>query len=132
MGLLDSLTGSLGAGDENGLLPIVLKQLARYPGGISGLIADFEKGGLGGIVQSWTGAGDNASVSAQQLDGVLDRGVVDAIAQESGQPRDSVLQSLTGLLPNLVDQATPSGTAEDAKGFDVGSLIGALSQLRRG
>ena len=133
MGLLDSLAsmaGGASGGGDGGLLPIVMKQLANYPGGVPGLIAAFQKGGLGEVVQSWIGTGPNQPVSAQQLDAVLDPGTVDAIAQESGQDRPSVLEALAGLLPKLVDQATPDGTAPAGGGFDAGALLGMLGSLR--
>jgi len=131
VGLLDSLVSMAGgaSGGGNGLVPIVLKQLSNYPGGVAGLIAAFQKGGLGEIVQSWIGMGQNLPVSAGQLDAVLDPGTVDAIAQESGQERSSVLDALTGLLPKLVDQATPDGSLPSG-GFDAGALLGMLGKLR--
>jgi len=115
----------------HGLLPVVLRQLANYPGGVAGLIAAFQKGGLGEVVQSWIGTGQNLPVSAQQLDAVLDRGTVDAIARESGQDRPAVLEALAGLLPKLVDQATPDGSVP-AGGFDAGGLLGMLGGALRG
>jgi len=132
MGLLDSLTSLAGGGSANGgLLPIVLQQLAKYPGGVAGLIADFQRGGLGGLVQSWIGTGANEPVSGQQLDGVLDRGVVDGIAEQSGQDRGSVLDALAGLLPQIVDGATPDGTAQGVESFNASSLLGMLAQFTR-
>jgi Uncharacterized protein conserved in bacteria len=133
MGLLDSLASMAGgaSGGGNGLLPVVLRQLANYPGGVAGLIAAFQKGGLGEVVQSWIGTGQNLPVSAQQLDAVLDRGTVDAIARESGQDRPAVLEALAGLLPKLVDQATPDGSVP-AGGFDAGGLLGMLGGALRG
>lgn len=133
MGLLDSLASMAGgaSGGGNGLLLVVLRQLANYPGGVAGLIAAFQKGGLGEVVQSWIGTGQNLPVSAQQLDAVLDRGTVDAIARESGQDRPAVLEALAGLLPKLVDQATPDGSVP-AGGFDAGGLLGMLGGALRG
>jgi len=132
MGLLDTLGGLAGGGDagrDASLLPAILNQLAKYPGGIAGLIGAFERGGLAAIVQSWIGSGANQPVSPQQLDTVLDAGVVDGIAQESGQDRGSVLDGLARLLPGLVDQATPDGNAQDARAFDAGGLMGTLGKL---
>ncbi|WP_459616185.1 YidB family protein [Bordetella sp. 2513F-2] len=131
MGLLDSLTQIAGgAGNNNaGLLPVVLNQLANYPGGIAGLIESFQRGGLGEIVQSWISPGQNEPVTANQLDAVLDPGVVDNIAQESGQDRGSVLESLTSLLPQIVDQATPDGSADNAQPFNASAVLGSLGKL---
>ena len=35
-------------------------------GGLNGLVAKFEKGGMGEIVQSWVGTGGNLPISADQ------------------------------------------------------------------
>ncbi|MEI2418408.1 YidB family protein [Orrella sp. JC864] len=136
MGLFDSLKTTLGTslgaslgGNAGGLLPIVMAQLANYPGGMDGLIAAFERGGLGAIVQSWIGKGENLPVTGGQLDAVLDPGVVDAMAAQSGQSRPALLDALAGLLPGLVDKATPNGTAADLQSFDASSLLGMLAKL---
>ena len=133
MGLLDNLTSmAAGALSKNGsdLLPIVLKQLANYPGGLQGLITSFQQGGLGDIVQSWIGQGTNLPVTAEQLGSVLAPSTVDAIASESGQDKPGVLNALTGLLPQIVDQLTEGGSAPASGSFDASSLLGLLGKLR--
>lgn len=133
MGLLDNLTNiAAGALAKNGsdLLPIVLKQLANYPGGLQGLIGSFQQGGLGDIVQSWIGQGANLPVTAQQLAAVLAPATVDNIAAESGQDKPAVLSALTGLLPKIVDQLTQGGSAPASGGFDASTLLGLLTKLR--
>lgn len=131
MGLLDNLTnmaaGAL-AKDGGGLLPIVLKQLANYPGGLQGLIANFQQGGLGDVIQSWISPGANLPVTAEQLGSVLAPSTVDNIAAESGQSKPAVLEALTGLLPKIVDQATEGGNVP-AGGFDASALLGMLTKL---
>lgn len=133
MGLLDNLTSmAAGALAKNGsdLLPIVLKQLANYPGGLQGLIGSFQQGGLGDIVQSWIGQGANLPVTAEQLGAVLAPSTVDGIAAESGQDKPAVLGALTGLLPQIVDQLTQGGNTPASNAFDVSSLLGLLGKLR--
>ncbi|HEY0296450.1 MAG TPA: YidB family protein [Bordetella sp.] len=143
MGLLDTLTSITSSLSSNGsaapqqqaglggLLPVVLEQLSKYPGGVSGLVAAFEQGGMGQVVGSWVGTGQNAPVSADQLDSVLHPGTVDAIAQQSGQSRGDVLAQLSQILPHIVDHATPGGTVPQGQqqGFDPSALIGMLSKL---
>jgi uncharacterized protein YidB (DUF937 family) len=140
MGLLDTLTSMTNSlNPENGaaaqqggnLLPVLLEQLSRYPGGLPGLIKAFQEGGLGEVVQSWVGTGQNMPVSADQLDGVLPTGAVDAMAEQSGQNRGDVLAQLSQMLPHIVDRATPGGEVQQEQGFDAGSLIGMLSSLSR-
>ncbi|WP_445658457.1 YidB family protein [Achromobacter sp. NCFB-sbj8-Ac1-l] len=132
MSLLDTLASMAGGGEQGGsasLLPALIEQLNKYPGGLSGLIASFQQGGLGEIVASWIGKGQNLPVSADQLGRVLDPGVVDELAAKTGQDAGSVLGSLSALLPQLVDKATPDGAVQPGQGFNPADLLGSLSGL---
>ncbi|OZI42246.1 hypothetical protein CEK29_14345 [Bordetella genomosp. 5] len=134
MSLLNTLSTLAGsqAGSAASLIPALIEQINKYPGGLSGLVERFQKGGLGDVVSSWVGTGPNLPVSAQQLDGVLDPGMVDAVATRTGQERGSVLESLTSLLPKLVDQATPDGALGAGQGLDPAKLLGSLAGLLDG
>ncbi|MGE8690690.1 MAG: YidB family protein [Achromobacter sp.] len=132
MSLLDSLASMAGGGQQGGsasLLPALIEQLSKYPGGLSGLIESFQKGGLSEIVASWVGTGQNLPVSADQLGSVLDPGVVNELAAKTGQDSDSLLGSLSSLLPQLVDQATPDGTVPSNPQFNPADLLASLSGL---
>ncbi|CAB3657758.1 hypothetical protein LMG3458_00420 [Achromobacter deleyi] len=132
MSLLDTLASMAGGGQQGGsasLLPALIEQLNKYPGGLSGLIASFQQGGLGEIVASWIGKGQNLPVSADQLGRVLDPGVVNELAAKTGQDTGSVLGSLSALLPQLVDKATPDGAVQPGQGFNPTDLLASLSGL---
>lgn len=101
----------------------------QIPRGLSGLIASFQQGGLGEIVASWIGKGQNLPVSADQLGRVLDPGVVNELAAKTGQDTGSVLGSLSALLPQLVDKATPEGAVEPGQSFNPTDLLASLSGL---
>lgn len=132
MSLLDTLASMAGGGQQGGsasLLPALIEQLNKYPGGLSGLIASFQSGGLSEVVASWVGTGPNLPVSPSQLGSVLDPGVVNELAAKTGQDTGSVLDSLSALLPQLVDKATPEGTLQPGQAFNSADLLGALSGL---
>ncbi|MCG2598961.1 YidB family protein [Achromobacter insuavis] len=132
MSLLDTLASMAGGGQQGGsasLLPALIEQLGKYPGGLSGLIASFQQGGLGEIVASWIGKGQNLPVSADQLGQVLDPGVVNELAAKTGQDTGSVLGSLSSLLPQLIDKATPEGTVQPDQSFNPTDLLASLSGL---
>ena len=116
-------------GGNASLLPALIEHPNQYPGGLSGLIASFQKGGLGEIVSSWVGKGENLPVSADQLGSVLDPGVVQSLADKTGQDASSVLGSLSTMLPQLVDKATPDGTAQPGQSFNPTDLLASLSGL---
>lgn len=132
MSLLDTLASMAGGGQQGGsasLLPALIEQLSKYPGGLSGLIASFQQGGLGEIVASWIGKGQNLPVSADQLGQVLDPGVVNELAAKTGQDTGSVLGSLSSLLPQLIDKATPEGTVQPGQSLNPTDLLASLSGL---
>jgi uncharacterized protein YidB (DUF937 family) len=121
-----------GGGQQGGsasLLPVLLEQLNKYPGGLSGLIASFQKGGLGEVVASWVGTGQNLPVSPGQLGSVLDPGVVNELAAKTGQDTNSVLDSLSAVLPQLVDKATPEGAVQPGQQFNPTDLLASLTGL---
>ncbi|NYT83995.1 YidB family protein [Pollutimonas harenae] len=133
MGLLDSITSAMGGSDtqgstQAGLLPALMELVNNYPGGLQGLMQKFQEAGLGGVAASWVSNGPNEAVTPGQLQSVLDDDMVSQLAQRSGQDNDTVLSTLSGLLPSLVDQATPEGEAslQSAQG---GSLLGSLTGM---
>jgi uncharacterized protein YidB (DUF937 family) len=60
---------------------------------------------------------------------VLDPGVVNDLAAKTGQDTDSVLGSLSSLLPQLVDKATPEGAVQPGQQFNPTDLLASLSGL---
>lgn len=130
MGLLDSISSALGGqgAGQAALLPVLMDQIKKYPGGLQGLLASFREGGLGEVIASWVGPGQNLPISTDQVQSVLGDGMINAMAQESGQDKGDVLRNLTSLLPSLVDQATPDGEESAASGLD-DNLLGSVSSL---
>ena len=78
-------------------------------GGLGGLMAQFEQGGLGHIAQSWIGNGPNQPVSPQQLQGVLGESQVQSMASQAGMQPHDFLSQLSQHLPNVVNAMTPNG-----------------------
>ena len=133
MGLLDSIVSSMSArdpqmADQASLLPALIDQVNRYPGGLPGLIEKFQQGGLGGAVASWIGTGQNDPVTPGQLNSVLGDGIVSQLAERSGLESGAVLSSLSAMLPSLVDQLTPNGQADVANAGNSG-LLSTLSGM---
>ena len=112
MGLLDNLAGSLLGGDagtSSGLAKSVMEMIGSgQGGGLNGLVQAFQQNGLGKLVDSWIGTGQNLPVSPSQVQQALGPKVQE-LAQQHGMSADSVSQALSQLLPGLVDHLTPSG-----------------------
>lgn len=109
--------------EKAAIAPALLSAVKAYPGGVGGLIAAFNQGGLSAVVASWLG--QNATqlpVSTSQLESVLGNTMISDIAKQSGLDTNKVLGHLTSLLPALISSVGSSG---DSK-LDVTSLLGAL------
>ncbi|UCU94277.1 YidB family protein [Hydrogenophaga taeniospiralis] len=157
MGLLDSLVGAaLGGGQggqaqtgTGGLDPQVLMgivtALMNNGGGLSGILAKLQQGGLGDAAQSWVGTGVNQPVSPDALGGALGPDLMGMIARQLGGNQQQAAGTLADLLPGLIDQLTPQGRLPTDNGqgglgallgggdgrLDAGDLMGMLGGLMR-
>ena len=98
-------------------------------GGLEGLVNQLGQGGLGDVVSSWVGAGPNKAVDPQHLAAALGPDKVQQLASKSGLPVETLLPVLAGVLPAIVDAATPDGkvTKGDATaGFDIAGMLEGL------
>jgi uncharacterized protein YidB (DUF937 family) len=131
MGLLDTLGSMLGgssnasSGLAGSLLEVLAGNSTTQGGGLGGLVQEFQRNGMGNLVASWIGTGQNLPVSAAQITQVLGP-TVQAMAAQHGLSPDVVSQAISQLLPHLVDQMTPNGQAP--QGAD--AMTESLSALR--
>lgn len=115
MGLFDdavkSATGTATAtdGSQTSLASAVLSMLSSNEGGISGLVKQFAAKGLGHVVSSWIGTGQNLPITPEQLQSVLGSEQVQAIAAKAGISPQAASAALAQVLPQVVDKVTPDG-----------------------
>ena len=115
MGLLDSILGSLLGGNSanQGPLGSILGSLLGGSGGglggLGGLVQKMNQAGMGDVVNSWVGHGENQQVDPGKLGQVLGRDQVDQWSQQTGMPHDTILSELSRILPSAVDKMTPGG-----------------------
>ena len=113
-----------GGGGQIDLMRIVAALLAnRDGGGLGGLIDQFTRGGLGDVIRSWVGTGQNLPISPDQLSQVFGRHELDALSQQTGLPQGDLLSQLTQILPQMVDRSTPDGQVPDGGLGDIGSIL---------
>ena len=98
-------------------------------GGLGGLVAKFQQAGLGDVVSSWIGSGQNQAISPDQLGQVLGQDTLSGLASQFGLNSGDAAQQLAGMLPGLVDALTPAGSAPAGGLGNAGDLVGALSGL---
>jgi uncharacterized protein YidB (DUF937 family) len=126
MGLLDDLAGQvLGGGTaKSNLMNEVMGMLNnQQSGGLSGLIQQFSGKGLGDIISSWVGTGQNLPITPQQIQQVLGSDTVKQLAAKAGLSNNEVTSHLSELLPQVVDRLTPNGKVPSgdlmSKGMDI-------------
>jgi len=131
MGLLDQVVGAMAGGQSGGnnaLLETVMKLVSDpQHGGLQGLIATFQQGGLGEIVNSWVSTGHNLPISAEQIQSVLGGSSLANIAAQLGVSQEHASGSLAEILPQLIDTMTPNGSVPQG-----GDLMAQGMELLKG
>lgn len=122
MGLFDSLVGQVGSAlsgnqsaDNQGGLMEAVSHLATdaETGGLQGLVKSFQDHGLGDVVASWIGNGQNMTITAQQIEQVIGNERLQLIAQKFGIAPDTIASGLAQMLPQMIDKLTPNGQLPD-------------------
>jgi len=131
--ILGAVLGNIGQqGGTAGALASVAGSLLANDGehgGLGGLVGKFEQAGLGNVVSSWIGSGQNLPISADQLQSVLGSDAVAGIAAKLGINPSDALGQLSSMLPGLVDKLTPNGAAPAGGLGNMGDLAGMLGGL---
>ena len=110
---LDDLVGN-GQGGLN---------LVTFVGGLS-------ENGLGEIVGSWLGNGENKAISTEQIITLLGSEKVTEFASQLGLSNESASEALAQAIPQVVDKATAGeGTVMDEMLAQVGGPQGAMDML---
>ena len=138
MGILDTLeqaAGLTGQGPTAGTAPqgavgAVLQMLQSQPGGVMGVVQQFERAGLGGVAQSWLGAGQNQPVNGEQVQGALGAGPVGQVAQQLGVPPQQAAGQIAQFLPLILDHLSPGGQLPQDGGL--GGIEALVSRFAAG
>ena len=97
-------------------------------GGIQGIVEKFQRSGLGDIVASWVGTGQNQPINPDQITAALGNDNIAVVAQQASIPTDQGSNVLAELLPAIIDKLTPQGKVpEQGQLLDLGKTI--LSSL---
>ena len=100
---------SRAGGGQTNALGAVLALLNNNAGGLGGLAQAFQKQGLGDVLGSWIGTGQNLPISADQIGKVLGAQQLSQFASQAGVAPDAWGETLASLLPGLIDKLTPTG-----------------------
>ena len=97
-------------------------------GGLGDLIGKFSRGGMGDVMSSWVGTGQNQPISGGQLTNVLGNDTISDLARQLGLSNEETAGQLSQVLPEVVDKLTPNGQAPAG---GLGSITDILAQLTR-
>jgi len=137
MGIFDSIAnqvmGSL-ANSGDGRHAEVINAVGVFiqqQGGLENLINNFHQKGLGSIVSSWVGTGQNLPISADQLSHVLGNEQVQAMAAKLGFSPQEMSGHLAEILPQVIDKLTPGGAIPSGGGGlgGLGSMLGSVLKV---
>ena len=135
MGGLDALlAGGGGASGGGGLSDVLGGLLANngQMGGLGGLVSKFEQAGMGDVVGSWVGTGENKAISPDQVQGALGSDAIAGMASKLGINAQTLLPLLASMLPLLINQLTPQGKVPEQGVGNQQDLMASLSGLLRG
>ena len=125
MGFLDDLKKNLmeqflgGGEQQKSLMDLATNLLTnRESGGLAGLTQLFQSKGLGDIVSSWIGTGQNQPISADQIANVFGSEQIRQFAQKLGFSSEDISKGLASVLPQVIDHLTPHGQVPDQGALD--------------
>lgn len=120
MGLLDMMGGLMGQGGQeqggNPLMGAVMGLIQNHPGGLQGLLGQFQAQGLGDHVASWIGTGENQPISAEHIQAALGPDQLQQLASQAGLSHGETASGLAGLLPQVIDKLSPGGSLPEGGG----------------
>lgn len=127
MGLLDNLKSAMSGGSTDGMLGSVMGMIGGNEGGLNGLIESFKSKGLGDLIGSWVGTGQNKAFTGDQVQQWLGDGKIKELADKHGVDVNTVKAKVSEYLPGLVDKLTPDGKVPEGDMLNKG--LNALKGL---
>ena len=151
MGLLDSVLGAVMGGNSaqaqagGAGLGGMIGALASNPqvmqaitgmlandgnhGGLGSLVAKFQQAGMGDLINSWVGSGENKPISGDQISQALGPDTLSDLASKFGLNAGDTAGQLSQILPGLIDKLTPQGAAPAGGLGNSNDLMGMLGGL---
>ncbi len=97
--------------DDNSIMDALSGLFSNEEGSfdISNILSSLQDSDIGSIVSSWIGSGENAPIDADKLSNLLGSEQISAFAEKLGIDFDTAAESLSDVVPNIVDKATGDG-----------------------
>ena len=122
----------IGSANDRGTAASALDGLAGGSNGfdLGSLVGQLTGSGgdIASKAKSWLGDGDNDSISASQVQEALGGDKIEAFAAKLGIGKDEASNSLSEILPQLIDKSSRSGELLESAGGS-GGLFSIASKL---
>jgi uncharacterized protein YidB (DUF937 family) len=109
--------------------PVLLDEVGKLvteSGGVSGLAQQFEQKGLGGLMAGWISSGPNPPIGGEQVLQLLGRDRILAVAAKAGLSEAQVTAGISAILPKVINELTPNGTAPNHTPDELSGALGLL------
>jgi uncharacterized protein YidB (DUF937 family) len=123
--------GGAGSALGTGAILAAVMALVQSQGGLNGLLSKLRASGLGAHADSWVGTGANQPVSADDLNKALGGNAIGGVASRLGINPQQAGGVLSKVLPELVNQMSPSGALPDNHGDLMSKGLEMLRGLSR-
>jgi uncharacterized protein YidB (DUF937 family) len=128
MGLFDNVAGAvLGKmmGDKGAMAQVALEMFNQH-GGLAGVLEKFNQAGLGNLVASWVGKGENLPLTPNHVTDVLGATTIADMAAKFGLTPEMLSAQIAEYLPSVVDKLTPDGKVDNNSGDLLSTVLGML------
>ena len=113
------------------LLPIVLGFI-QSSGGLSGVLDKIKGSGLGNQAQSWVNIDtNNDGIDADDVIRLFGQDTINNACQQTGASQNQVCQGIAELLPQVVNDLTPTGNLNDSEQAANQEISDILTQLQK-
>jgi uncharacterized protein YidB (DUF937 family) len=137
MGLLDAALGMLSETQTQGndpkamLIQAAIGMLSNSAqgGGLQGLIGSLQNAGLGDVVNSWIGTGNNQAISGDQIQAALGGDQLSQLANAAGLTHGEAATHLADFLPGIIDKLTPNGEVPAHGSINPAELLQQFSSM---
>lgn len=83
------------------------------------MVETFKSKGLGEVISSWIGTGENQTISKDQILEALGKDQIQKMAEKVGISQEEASGGLASLLPEIIDKLTPNGNIPEGGLSDV-------------
>lgn len=95
---------------------------------LGSIVSSMNNKGLGSIAESWLGDGSNSPISMDQIQALLGSDKIAQIASKLNTGEGDLLESLSSVLPQLIDKSSSGGSLLDSLG-GAGGLMGMAGKF---